>query len=106
MKISPDLAREHVKFVGKSYYRDLCLCGDLERLVGSTTLLTTYKHVLFDSNILLVETLRNDLVHPMFPLNIDMTRDQKIMCHSSFCNLDLPRLVVWHSDMFSRYSIA
>ena len=60
MKISPDLARERVKFVGKSYYRDLCLCGDLKRLVGSTTLLTTCKHVLFDSNILLVATLRND----------------------------------------------
>ena len=60
MKISPDLARERLKFVGKSYYRDLCLCGDLERLVGSTTLLTTYKHILFDSNIPLVATLRND----------------------------------------------
>ena len=57
MKISPDLARERVKFVGKSYYRDLCLCLDLD---GSVTLLTTCKHVLFGSNILLVETLRND----------------------------------------------
>ena len=59
-KLVPIGACEHVLLVGKSYYRDRCLCGDLERLVGSTTLLTTCKHVLFDSNILLVATLRNE----------------------------------------------
>ena len=42
----------------------------------------------------------------MSPGKTEMTRVQKIMSHYSFCNLDLPSQVVWHSDIFFRYSIA